>query len=181
MKRIHELKQRAALALRILRDRDGNLVQHARTELDAAGYFDGETMNAHMAADLIDLVRVFSSQGHSGFSAPFAIRVFREVASFKPLGPLTGADNEWMDVAEVSGMPMWQNKRCGHVFKDGDGHAYDIDAVIFEEPSGARFTGCYSRQFITFPYTPRSVIVHVPDDATDLDKQLAAQAAWSQA
>lgn len=181
MKRIHELKQRAALALRILRDRDGNLVQHARTELGAAGYFDGETMNAHMAADLIDLVRVFSMQEHSGFSASFAIRVFREIASFKPLGPLTGADNEWMDVAEVSGMPMWQNKRCGHVFKDGDGQAYDIDAVIFEEPSGARFTGRYSRQVITFPYTPRSVIVQVLDDATDLDKQLAAQAAWSQA
>ena len=60
-----------------------------------------------------------------------------------------------------------------------DGPAYDIDAVIFEEPEGGRFTGRHSRQFITFPYTPRSVIVQVPDDATDLDKQLAAQAAWS--
>jgi hypothetical protein len=178
MKRLQELKQRAALALRILRDRDGNLEQHTRAEMAAAGYFDGEAMNAHMAADLIDLVRVFSTQGHSGFSAPFAIRLFREVASFKPLGPLTGADSEWMDVAEVSGMPMWQNKRCGHVFKDGDGQAYDIDAVIFEEPSGARFTGRHSRQFITFPYTPRSVVAHVPDDATDLDKQLAAEIAW---
>jgi hypothetical protein len=181
MKRLQELKQRAALALRILRDRDGNLVQHARTELDASGYFDGEAMNAHMAADLIDLVRVFSTQGHSGFSAPFAIRLFREVASFKPLGPLTGADSEWVDVAELSGEPMWQNRRCSHVFKAGDGHAYDIQAVVFEEPDGARFTGRHSRQFITFPYTPRSVVAQVPEDATDVQKAMLADQAWSAA
>jgi hypothetical protein len=181
MKRLQELKQRFGLALRILRGRDGNLVQHALTELQAAGHFDGDRINALAANDAVDLVRVFSTQGHSGFSASFMRHLFDALAAYKPLGPLTGADSEWMDVAEVSGMPMWQNRRCGHVFRDGDGQAYDIDAVIFEEPSCARFTGRFSRQFITFPYTPRHVIVQVPDDATDLDKQLAAQAAWSQA
>jgi hypothetical protein len=76
---------------------------------------------------------------------------------------------------------MWQNKRCGHVFKAGDGQAYDLDAVVFEEPSGVRFTSFHSRQFVTFPYTPRSVVARVAEDASDIDKRQAAQAAWSAA
>jgi hypothetical protein len=178
MKRFHELKQRAALAIRILRGRDGNLVQHALTELRACGHFDGDDMSALAANGAVDLVRVFSAQGHSGFSASFMRHLVHKLFGYEPLGPLTGADSEWVDVAGLPGGPMWQNRRCSHVFKDGDGRAYDIDAVIFEEPSGARFTGRHSRQFVTFPYTPRSVVAHVSDDAADLDKQLAAEIAW---
>lgn len=181
MKRLTELKQRAALALSILRDRDDNLVHHALVELQAAGHFDADDMSALAARGAVDLVRVFSTQGHSGFSASFMRHLFHKLVAYEPLGPLTGVDSEWVDVSEMSGVTMYQNRRCGRVFKDSDGRAYDIDAVIFEEPSGARFTGRYSRQFVTFPYTPRSVVAHVHDDATDLDKQLAAQAAWSQA
>lgn len=178
MKRMKELKQRAGLALRILRGRDGNLVHHALTELRATGNFDGDRMSALAAHGAIDLLRVFSEQGHSGFSASFMRHLFDKLAAYKPLGPLTGADSEWSDVGELSGEPMWQNRRCSHVFKAGDGRAYDLDAVIFEEPSGARFTGLHSRQFITFPYSPRSVTAYVADDATDLDKKLAAEIAW---
>lgn len=176
-----ELRQRASLAFRILCGVDGNLEAHAEREMRAAGYFDGDKMDGAMAQGVIDMVRVFSAQGHIGSSAPFALQLFGKLAGFMPLGPLTGADSEWVDVAELSGRPMWQNKRCGHVFKDGNGQAYDLDAVIFEEPSGVRFTGNHSRQYITFPYTPRSVVAHVPDDATDLDMKLAAQCAWSTA
>ena len=183
MKRLTELKQRAALAWNILRgrDRDSNLVHHALVELEAAGHFDGDRMNTLAANDAVDLVRVFSTQGHSGFSASFMRHLFHKLVAYEPLGPLTGVDSEWVDFSEMSGVTMYQNRRCGRVFKDGDGRAYDVDAVIFEEPSGCRFTGRYSHQFVTFPYTPRSVVAHVHDDATDLDKQLAAQAAWSQA
>jgi hypothetical protein len=181
MKRFHELKQRAALALRILRDRDGNLVQHALIELQAAGHFDGDQMSALAAQGAVDLVRVFSTQGHSGFSASFMRHMVHKLLAYEPLGPLTGADSEWTDVAELSDGPMWQNRRCSHVFKAGDGQAYDINAVVFEEPDGARFTGRYSRQFITFPYSPRSVVAHVPEDATDVQKAMLAEQAWSAA
>jgi hypothetical protein len=178
MKRFQELKQRAVLALRILRGRDGNLVHHALVELQAAGHFGADDMSALAANGAVDLMRVFSTQGHSGFSASFMRHLFHKLVAYEPLGPLTGADSEWMDVADLSGMPMWQNRRCGHVFRDGHGQAYDINAVIFEEPSGARFTSRYSRQFITFPYTPRSVTAYVAEDAADEDKQLAAEVAW---
>lgn len=182
MKRMTELKQRAALAWRILRDRDDNLVRHTLIELQAAGHFEADDMSALAARGAVDLVRVFSTQGHSGFSASFMRHLFHKLVAYEPLGPLAGVDSEWFDHGD--GMPSgrFQNKRASHVFKDTpDGPAYDIDAVIFEEPSGCRFTGRHSSQFVTFPYTPRSVVAIVPDDATDLDKQLAAQTAWSAA
>lgn len=182
MKRLQELKQRFALALHILRGRDGNLAHHALTELQAAGYFDGDAMNASAAADLVDLVRVFAAQGHSGFSAPAMVHMFREVANLKPLGPLTGANSEWFDHGPEMPSGRFQNRRASHVFKDtADGPAYDIDAVVFEEPSGSRFTGRHSRQFVTFPYTPRSVVVSIADEATDEDRRWMAEQAWSAA
>jgi hypothetical protein len=180
--KINELIERAKLAWRILRDRDGNLVAHARTELDAAGYGDGDQMNQMMASGVVDLIRVFSAQGHSGFSASFCCQLFGQIAAFKPLGPLTGADAEWFDHGDTMGEgTRWQNKRCGHVFKSAAGQAYDIDAVVFEEPSGSRFTGRHSRRNVTFPYAPRSVVARVPEDATDVQKEMLATQAWAAA
>ncbi|MFZ3286566.1 MAG: hypothetical protein WA191_06920 [Telluria sp.] len=175
--KINELIERAKLAWRILFGRDGNLVGHAKRELDAAGYSDGDGMNKMMADNLIELLRTFSTQGHSGFSASFCRQMFGTLADYKPLGPLTGADAEWVEVSEG----MWQNNRASNVFKGSDGVDYDINAVVFEESSGSRFTGRYSRRPITFPYTPRSVIAKVADDAGDADKERAAVMAWAAA
>ena len=151
---------RARLAWRILRaSRKCNSYRHAETEL-AIALPDGDEMNEAMKADLLELVLVFSTQGHSGFSAAYARSIFKSLASFEPLTPLTGADDEWAEVAEG----QWQNKRCSRVFKDADGRAYDIDAVVFEEPCGARFTSRDSRLYIEFPYTPTTEIVKVEQE-----------------
>jgi hypothetical protein len=175
MKHLQELKQRIRLAYQIIRGRDGNLVRHTVNEFTVLGNFKETGPNNWIAHNVLDLVRVFATQGHSGSSAPFAIELFRKAANFDPLGPITGGASEWVEVCNG----MWQNRRCSHVFKDSvDGPAYDSQAVIFEEPNGGRFIGRYSRQFITFPYTPRSVVAHVPSDATELDKKLAAETAW---
>jgi hypothetical protein len=46
----------------------------------------------------------------------------------KPLSPLTGAESEWLGVGvDPKGGPVFQNKRCGTVFKDADGRCYHID------------------------------------------------------
>ena len=47
--RIQELKERAAAAWALLVGKDGNLVAHAKQELSAIGYYDGDEMNAAMA------------------------------------------------------------------------------------------------------------------------------------
>jgi hypothetical protein len=170
--KIKELKARIRLAWQILKGRDGNLVRHTESELAAMGYFDGDEMNAAMAEDLLALMRTFSTQGHSGFSASFCRSLFAKAAAFEPLGPLTGADSEWGEAYCMKGTQ--QNRRCSRVFRDADGNAYDIDGVVFEEPSGGRFTGIHSHVPVTFPYIPKTVVAKVADDATDEDKRLAA-------
>lgn len=175
--RFQEFRERARLAWSILRDRDGNLESHFKRE--TAHMRDGKDgPNEWMARDLIDLARVFSTQGHSGFSASWCIASLTPLLSFKPLGPLTGDESEWV-VHNYDGETYAQNNRCGHVFKRADGTAYDSEAVIFREPNGAGFTSFYSRRDITFPYSPRRVYADVPFDATDEQKREAADLAWS--
>ena len=135
-----------------------NLVKHAERELRAAGLFDEDSDYGGMLAEaVLELVQVFAAQGHSGTSAMGTIALFKKLASFEPLGPLTGADEEWNEV----GSGVHQNNRCSHVFKE-DGQAYDIQGKIFREPDGATYTSLGSRVPVTFPYVPHSEVVDVP-------------------
>ncbi len=152
---------RAAMALAY----DGGIVRHAKAELEAAGYkLDDpeEGPNKWMASALLDLLRVFSMHGHSGMSAPYCVGMFEKLAMYKPLGPLTGADSEWFD----HGDGMFQNVRDGRVFKQPDrfeGQAYFMDGKVFREPSGACYTNRDSMVPVTFPYTPTTEYVDVPE------------------
>lgn len=178
MQRFTELKQRVALAWRIIRNRDAGLVRHGLREHEALGHTD--PMDQLMQQNVIDLLRVLSSQGHSGFSIRICLARFDAVARYKPMTPLTGAEDEWCEVGDG----VHQNRRCSHVFKQPDrfcGRPYDLQAVVFEEPNGSRFTGFHSMRPVTFPYSPRSVVVKLPEDASDdLREQLAAEA-WAKA
>jgi len=160
--------------------RPSSLVLHAKREFLALGYKpveEGEGgPNQWMQENVLQLLEVFSKQGHSGFSAPYCVSMFEKLARFEPLGPLTGEDHEWNDVSDMGGRdygPLWQNNRASHVFKDSDG-AFDVDGVIFREPNGCTFIGRYSRVPVTFPYTPKRVYAEVAEDATDDDKRNAA-------
>jgi hypothetical protein len=90
---------------------------------------------------------------------------------FEPIVPLTGEDWEWVNVAEQNGGPLWQNKRCSHVFKDNDG-AYDINGIVFYdwyvnekgEIRKSYFTGQGSRVPVTFPYVPKSEYRERPNE-----------------
>lgn len=175
MSRLTELRRRIALALRIIRDRDSALVTHAQREFESS-YQSGDKMNIMMADHLIDMVRVFSAEGHSGFSAGYATSALGALLRYEPLGPLTGEDSEWMEVGEQNGKPLHQNRRCSRVFREGN-YAYDIDGAVFREPGGACFTGRQSRVPVTFPYTPKTVYVDIPENATDAQRSmLVAQA-----
>jgi hypothetical protein len=143
---------------------DCNLIAHAKRELAPSLKEGGDGPNRWMADDLIELLAVFSAQGHSGFSASYATSAVEKLMRFEPLGPLTGDDDEWNEVGDG----VFQNRRCSHVFKQADrfnGQAYDIEARIFREPSGACFTGRDSFVPITFPYTPKREYVDVPASA----------------
>lgn len=131
------------------------LRQHAETELALLGGHQDEMqrlMNQHVLA----IVDLFSRQGHSGFSASYAISVLEKLLRYEPLTPLTGDDSEWEEVGQAHGgdKRCWQNKRCSHVFRDVTG-AYDSEGRIFREQDGSCFQNRESRVYITFPYTPK--------------------------
>lgn len=146
------------------------LVAYAKAELDRI--YDGkEPDNDYDRAGrdaVLELVETFAKQGHSGFSAGWTLSAAKRLMAYEPLSPLTGDDAEWMDVGEMNGSPMWQNKRCSRVFKEDDGLAYDIEGRVFVEPSGTSFTGRGSRVFVTFPYVPTTVYIDVGEDGEPL-------------
>lgn len=143
-----------------------SLVEFAKRELAILAGDAGENdeqqrwMNEH----LVRMVETFTGEGHSGFSASYAISLLTKLLRFQPLTPLFGDDSEWNDItAYGSGGEMeWQNNRCFSVFKRADGTAYDIDAVRFRGPDGVCFTSAESKRDITFPYYPRTEYVDVP-------------------
>lgn len=138
-----------------------NLVKHAKRELSLIG--DGTCeMQKAMNEHLIKMVKLFADEGHSGFSASYAISLLEKLLRFEPLTPLTGEDDEWVDVEHC-----FQNKRCSHVFKDYNGRTYDIDGKIFCEPDGDCYTNSDSVVDITFPYLPKKEYIDVPYSEND--------------
>ena len=84
-----------------------NLIEHAKREFLAAGYKpvgeEEDGPNKWIQENILELLSVFSKQGHSGFSVPYCIDVFTKLAKFEPLCPLTGSDDEWSEVEMACG------------------------------------------------------------------------------
>lgn len=158
-----------------------NYHNHAMTEFRAAGFIreDGEWsdgMQQMICNHILKLLEVFSEEGHSGSSAPYAINMFSKLAKFEPIVPLTGEDWEWADVSEYfDGSKVYQNRRCGAVFKDAkrfNGKPYYLDAKVFwswykgedGKPFKSFYTSSGSAQEIQFPYTPKTEYVFEPTE-----------------
>lgn len=150
--------------------------EHALEEFRAAGWTDEngkfhDEWQEEICNHILDLLAAFAKGGHSGTTAPYTVRLFEKLALFQPIAPLTGEDWEWVDVGPTTelgrgGKPLWQNKRCSHVFKDLNG-AFDTEGIIFydvflDEDGKERksyYTCGDSHVRIVFPYTPKSEYV----------------------
>lgn len=144
----------------------GNIIDHAKRELELIGYDlndKEEGPNKWMVENLLELLNVFSNQGHSGFSAPYCVRLFSKLALLESITPLNGGDDEWIKIGDN----LYQNKRNSYVFKE-NGKAYNIEGKIFREPDGGCYTNMDSRVYIDFPYIPKSEYIDV-DFAKDGD------------
>lgn len=75
-----------------------SLIEYAKKELDLIGLTDedrtGESMDFHMRDHILRMVKEFSEEGHSGYSASYALFILKRVLDYKPLSPLTGEDDE---------------------------------------------------------------------------------------
>jgi hypothetical protein len=159
-----------------------SLVEHAKEELRRAGMFseDGDFYGGMTGKAVMDLIQLFSDQGHSGGSAPGTIQLFSKLANYGVLTPITGDDDEWIEYADGS----FQNKRESGIFKDGKGGIpYFIHAIVWRgqfpdqvgtdkwwDTFNGRVEGIGSSQNIKeFPFTPKTFYVDVvreqlPDD-----------------
>lgn len=147
-----------------------SLIQYAKDELDYIGMTaDGDEYDVMMRNHILHMVEEFTKEGHSGFSASYAIQCLEKLLRFEPLSPLTGEDSEWIFVGDLGDNPVYQNKRCSHVFKGADGKAYDINSIVYwswcEQEDGTKYKSFYSkggqnnRVYIEFPYTPTTTYI----------------------
>lgn len=87
-----------------------SLIEHARAELAAINFGKEDS------AVMIGILEKFFDQWESGGAVHAVAPILTRLISGQPLGPLTGADDEWFD--PMGDGIMLQNKRCGSVFKD---------------------------------------------------------------
>jgi hypothetical protein len=132
----------------------------------------------------MELIEVFSKQGHSGCSAPMVAELFHKLANYQPLQPITGKDEEWVDVSLHSDTreSWYQNKRCSALFKDGkDGKPYYIEGIVKRDQNGICWSGMAwlneedyksgdrskmvgKKAYIkSFPFTPKTFYIDCKD------------------
>jgi len=99
----------------------GNLLEHAKRELGLSGV-DNDIYGDMTSKAVLELVEVFSNQGHSGMSASLVLHLFQQVASYKNLTPLTRNPEEWSEVGEN----LWQNTRNSEAFSNDGGATYTL-------------------------------------------------------
>jgi hypothetical protein len=102
-----------------------SLGDHAFRELSRAGFFDKDSdYEGNLGHAVMELIDIFSDQGHSGYSAQAVIALFTKLAKWEPLSLITSDPEEWNDVSEMSGQPMWQNKRDSRCFSHDGGKTW---------------------------------------------------------
>jgi hypothetical protein len=137
--------------------------------------------------EILALVDKFGNSGQSGGSAPFTAgalsSTIKKLCMQEPICPITGIDDEWEDIsAHNDGEPMWQNKRCSAIFRDGDDNAYYVDAVVKKTQNNSCWSGSFwlnlkdyltgnrelmisNCQFIRgFPFTPKTFYIDVIEE-----------------
>lgn len=145
-----------------------NLIQFAQDELDriAEGCKndeEGYKIQLAINKNIMDIIKMFSEQGHSGTTAGYTISMLSRLLNYKPITSLTGEDDEWTKL-DYNDRLAYQNKRCLSVFKDSQGRAYDTEAKVFSDDNGHTwYTSSDSSEYITFPYdvpdNPQSVLL----------------------
>lgn len=148
-----------------------NLVDFAKSELDIilkkCEDEEAKEMQQKINEDILEIVKVFAQQGHSGFSASYAINLIEKLLKYEPITPLTGEEDEWVEINQGDDM-KYHNKRCSRIYKDKDGRAYDIEGKVFSDNNGKSWYikgGGGSRTYIEFPYVPQTEKILVNEES----------------
>lgn len=105
---------------------------------------DPQEYEDHVAVHVLQLLELFSREGHSGFSASLAIHWFKNLASYKPITPLlnpmeTGLYHDISDFNPQDGKCTLQSTHVSSLFSEDGGKTwYDID----RKPKGIQYLYC---------------------------------------
>jgi hypothetical protein len=160
-----------------------NALKFAKSELDILIKSNTDEINRPIIEEFIPeilaLVDKFGNSGQSGSSAPYVASAIsnavRNLCLRRSICPITGIDDEWSDVSNESDGDsniMYQNKRCSALFKNSEGKSWYLDALVFENESGNRYSGramvlsigekIRCNQFIKgFPFEPKTFVINV--------------------
>lgn len=132
------------------------LVEFAEGELNLLlkSCKDSESLKTQKAVndDILDIIKLFSNQGHSGFSAGYSLNILKRLLDYKPLSAITDDEDEWEQL-NYSPDLAYQNKRCPSLFRDADGKVYNVEARIFSDDNGHTWYNCKeSREYVELPY-----------------------------
>jgi hypothetical protein len=104
-----------------------NLLKHAEQEMRLAGLYDEDADYGGMIPEaVLKVVKVFSEEGHSGYSARLTGDILQKVLRFQTLTPINSDPQFWMEVsAEQMGRPgVWQSTRDGTYFSEDGGQTF---------------------------------------------------------
>ena len=133
-----------------------SLVTFAESELNSIlkNCKDSESLKMQKTIndDILEVVKIFSNQGHSGYSAKYSLAQLRRLLNWLPLSPLTGEDSEWNKV-DYNEDIVYQNKRCPSIFKNKEGRCYNTEGKVFSRDNGHTwYINRESNVPVEFPY-----------------------------
>lgn len=143
---------------------------------------EGRHMQERMNRSILRVLYAFTLEGHSDFSAGYAIPKIARLLKGLPLFPITEEDG-WAEMGfEKDGKVFRQNKRCSRVFKAVDKATgkvtyEDIEKYVFSDNGGATWFGnggCCGIKELTnevtlpyaVPYSSENVYVRKLEDGT---------------
>lgn len=156
-----------------------NTQSFAKQELDILAATVPDAIVTPFANEILALCEAFGKSGQSGGSAPMTASAISQAVKHlmlqEPICPVTGIDEEWVNVREVSEEDemMYQNKRCSALFKSKSGKCWYVDAIVWKgEEEYDTFTGRVyiddknfeligSSQYVRLPFKPKTFYIDV--------------------
>lgn len=155
-----------------------NTQKFAKQELDILKATTPDALILPFEKEILALCEAFGNSGQSGGSAPYTAtaisQAVKKLMLQEPICDVTGHDDEWSNVAYDNGEPLYQNKRCSALFKNGNNDPHYLYAIVWKgEEDWDSFTGgAYkdeksfellrsSQYLIKFPFKPKTFYIDV--------------------
>ena len=158
-----------------------NTAKFAKQELDILAATVPDAVVTPFSKQILALCEAFGKSGQSGGSAPFVAsaisQAVKKLLLHEPICDVTGHESEWAEIGLEMGSKeaVYQNFRCGALFKDGslDAKAHYLDAIVWKGiEDWNTFTGSVyvdqnnfelisSVQYVKFPFKPKTFYIDV--------------------